>query len=224
LGAEPAPSPTPDQVKQNRDQLIHASVEAPAQTKPSVDLNAAVEKIQNLRVIPKPAKSTPETSPAASAPDEAEAAKPSAETLLKEFAARAEDPKADVANLVAQLKDVPADKVADPAGVADSLFRGGHFDEAYRFYEKASANKDASADTKAWTLLQMAHCRRVKDPVAAQALYRRVQTEHAASMWAATAALEERLIQWLQTMNPAEPASGPAKKGPSEGARSPAPK
>ena len=94
-------------------------------------------------------------------------------------------------------------------GLADTLFRGGHLDEAYRFYEK-SVTKGTPAETKAWVLFQMANCRRTKDPAAAQALYHRVQTEHAASMWASTAAVEERLLQWLQMACPVETSGKPA--------------
>jgi tetratricopeptide (TPR) repeat protein len=109
--------------------------------------------------------------------------------------------KAAAQALLDQLKTVPADRIADPVALADTLFRSGHPEEASLFYEKALV-KDTPAETKAWLLFQMANCKRAKEPEAARVLYKRLLDEHPKSPWCPAAAVQDRLIQWTQTANP----------------------
>jgi hypothetical protein len=118
-----------------------------------------------------------------------------------------------------RLRQIPPQRIADPVSIADALYLGGHWDEAFLFYERALAapagqvatgdsprRGDAapgpSGDGKAWLLFQAANCRRRADPAAAAALYQRLAAEHPQSPWTAVARTRLRILEWRQAERP----------------------
>jgi len=102
-----------------------------------------------------------------------------------------------------QLKALPEASLSRPVELGDELYRSAYFGAAFALYERAL--KGASdEDTRGWSLYQMANCRRHTDPAAAEALYQRVLSECPKTLWAQTAAIEQKLIRWNRVNAPLE--------------------
>lgn len=193
-------------VRKSRKELIDASIKAPKDPKAgSSALRRAVQHVDEIRLEPKteappampeiPPMPPVQPMPIQPVTTEAGQAGPS-EPAISEA-------------VVARLKGLSAEKVADPMGLADSLYLGGRLTEAGTFYEKALADS-SQPDAKAWALYQMANCRRSTDAAAAMVLYKRVTAEFPKSPWAGVAAAQQRLLEWYQTVNPVAEAKKPA--------------
>jgi len=104
--------------------------------------------------------------------------------------------------VVEKLKSIPSSALASPADLADELYQGGHLAAAAAMYERAMAQGDD--DTKAWSLYQMANCRRAAKPQEAEALYLQVVREHGKTPWAQLAAIEQKLLEWQRVNRPLE--------------------
>jgi len=100
---------------------------------------------------------------------------------------------------LAMLKDLSPEQAST---LADALHKAGYEAQAFGFYEQAmKASKGAQ---QAYLLLQMAHCKRTSDPVAAQTLYRRVAVEFKDTPWATLAATYDKSIDFDLIHKPAE--------------------
>ena len=198
-------------VRKARKEVIEASIKAPTDPKAgAADLTRAVDKVDGIRLEPKvePAPpSLPDLPPMpVIAPMPVVPLAPATEKSVQNAPTISEA-------VIEKLKSLPPDKVADPLGLADALYLGGRLAEACPFYERAFAGS-AVPDTKAWALYQMANCRRSSDTAAAVALYKRVAAEFPKSQWAGVAAVQQRLLEWYQTV---APAAGPEAKKPAAG-------
>jgi hypothetical protein len=231
-----APSPAADStalIRKARKEVIEASIKAPTDPKAgSAGLRRSVDAVDGIRLEPKvePPPPMPELT----------ARLPVIEPMpVMPLMPATENNPAGGAMIseavVERLKNLAPDKVADPLGLADALYLGGRLAEASTFYERvlmgvgagAGAGAGAgggSSDTKAWALYQMANCRRSSDPAAAVAFYKRVAAEYPKSPWAGVSAVQQRLLEWYQTVGPttspgakkeaAEPAAAADTKNP----------
>jgi len=199
-------------VRKARKEVIEASIKAPTDPKAgAADLTRAVDKVDGMRLEPKvepppPMPDLPQMPVIAPMP---------VVPLTPATEKSAQNAPTISQAVIDTLKNLPPEKVADPLGLADALYLGGRLAEACPFYERAFAGS-AVPDTKAWALYQMANCRRSSDPAAAVTLYKRVAAEFPKSQWAGVAAVQQRLLEWYQTVAPAagseakKPAAGPA--------------
>jgi tetratricopeptide (TPR) repeat protein len=209
-------------VKDSRRQLIRSLVSAPAPPAASADLEASIRRLESIEVGPRAqgatteamrnaecgmrnerhksapgapslhsALRTPHSALGDAAPQDA-ANKPAAPPPAAAAAAAAE---------LQRLRQVPAERIADPVGVADALYLAGHRDEASLFYDRALAAHPTD-DAKAWLLFQAANCRQSGDPAAATALYQRLLAEHPQSAWGEVAKTRLRLLEWRQAERP----------------------
>jgi hypothetical protein len=202
-------------IRKARKDVVEASIRAPQDPKAaSPALRRAVENVEGIRLESKvdPPPSMPDLPPMpVIEPMPVQPLKPASEKAAGGRPAISEA-------VIARLKAQPAEKVADPLGLADALYLGGRLAEACTFYERVLAGSAGSAatDAKAWAVYQMANCRRSSDPAAAAALYKRVTTEFPKSPWAGVSAAQQRLLEWYQTVGPTtaadakKPAAGPA--------------
>ena len=197
-------------IRKARKEVVEASIKAPTDPKAgSPDLRRAVDTVDGIRLEPKaePVPPMPDIPPMpAIAPMPIVPLKPATENSAPNGPAISDA-------VIEKLKTLPPDKVADPLGLADTLYMGGRLAEACTFYEKAFAGA-AGPDTKAWVLYQMANCRRSSDPAAAVALYKRVTTEFPKSQWAGVSGVQQRLLEWYQTVGPVK---SPETKKPATG-------
>lgn len=205
VAAWAAAADLPSQTHNAQRDLIRATYAAPPRLPTSTNsLMKAVEKVESLRLEPKP---DPTSTPAGEAPPVAE--KPAttpAQTPAKEvIVGPVLSPEA-----IEQMKKLPPERLANPLALADSLYLGGRPAEAYFFYEKALVATE-DPETKAWTVFQMANCLKPTDPESAAKLYRRLATEFPKSHWAPVGAAQERLLQWYQTTRP-DALTGTAEK------------
>ncbi|MGB2819958.1 MAG: hypothetical protein WBF17_03180 [Phycisphaerae bacterium] len=105
--------------------------------------------------------------------------------------------------VVEQLKGLPAASLSRPLELADELYRSGYLGAAFALYE-CGLKIASDEDTRGWSLYQMANCRRDADPAEAEQLYGRVLSECPKTLWAQTAAIEQKLIQWHQVNRPTD--------------------
>ncbi len=85
--------------------------------------------------------------------------------------------------------------------MADSLFEAAQWESAEVVYQELLAGKPEEGN-KDWFLLQMANCRRPRDPAGARAAYAQLLTECPDSRWASVAQQEIHLIDWTAVNNP----------------------
>ena len=178
------------EVKQNRRLLTTSVISAPEPAPPDSRLREAVDLLEGFGFRP-PAKKTKPTKTARPADEPADKPPP-------QFVLTAEQ----LAKLKTRIEKTGADEFADPVALADALFRSGHPDHAYTLYERLLADKTTAKPAKAWSLFQMANCKRPSDAVAAATLYGRLLNEHADSSWASPSKAYKRLLEWRQTVNP----------------------
>jgi hypothetical protein len=183
------------EVKQNRRRLTTAVISAPEAATAQSQLREAIERVRSISLKPPtPVEDTggqkKEKKPDAGPPTEAEP--PAPRILTPER----------LAKLKEQLEKAGADGFADPASLADALFRSGHPDHAYALYERLLADKTTDDSVKAWLLFQMANCKRPSDAVTAATLYGRLLSEHGKSPWVDASKAYKTLLEWRQTVNP----------------------
>ena len=178
------------EVQQNRRLLTTSVISAPEPAPPDSRLREAVDLLEGFGFRP-PAKKTKPTKTARPADEPAD--KPPPQFVLT---------PEQLAKLKTRIEKTGADKFADPVALADSLFRSGHPDHAYTLYERLLADKTTAKPAKAWSLFQMANCKRPSDAAAATTLYGRILNEHADSSWASPSKAYKRLLEWRQTVNP----------------------
>ena len=159
-------------------------------------LREAVERLRATTIEPRPARPAVDSPPARHAePDLSEHAlttRPAAVSPPGEITT-------EHLSVLRTLKDLPADEAAL---VGAALQQAGHLEEAFGFFEQAFGAGPAA--DQAYLLLQMAHCKRAADPVAAQALYRRVVAEHAGTPWATLAEAYDSILEFARMHKPAE--------------------
>jgi len=98
------------------------------------------------------------------------------------------------------------DRMNNPFELAEVLFLSGHLKEAAPLYAEALNRKDpnetASANDRAWILLQIANCLRNDDPPTAAKMYKQLIADYPESPWTDLARAQEELIKWYQKDNP----------------------
>jgi hypothetical protein len=182
------------QARKTREDVIQANIKAPQDKQPShEELQRSIERLQNMRPAPKPA------------PVEAPLPPELTETVLSagnpfSLATPTTKPAAPTIpdSVIADLKRMPTEQIADMAALADALYLGNRQEEAFLFYEKALASSPAP-ETKAWALFQMANCRRQTNLAAALTLYKRLTTEYPKCPWASVAQTQQQVLAWYQT-------------------------
>ncbi|MCX5684036.1 MAG: tetratricopeptide repeat protein [Planctomycetota bacterium] len=202
-----APAPAADStslIRKARKEVIEASIKAPTDPKAgSADLRRSVDAVDGIRLEPK-------VEPPPPLPELPQMPVIEPMPVMPLMPATENNPAGAAAiseAVVERLKNLAPDKVADPLGLADALYLGGRLPEASTFYERVLAATGtgagaASSDTKAWALYQMANCRRSSDPAAAVTFYKRVAAEYPKSPWAGVSAVQQRLLEWYQTVGP----------------------
>jgi len=201
-----------EQVRQNRRRLTAAVISAPEPATDDSELREAVERVRSITLKQRPVLPDSEPTPKTEmpAPEAPAPARNSGSAILPP-------------EKLEQLKALPANQVTDPVALADALFRSGHYDHAYTFYEQMLADATTGEPTRAWLLFQMANCKRQSDPAAAVALYGRLLTGHPESSWAGPGKAYKTLVEWRQAVKPEAileslqaPPPEPASKGKAE--------
>jgi len=100
-----------------------------------------------------------------------------------------------------RLRVLSAKGVANPVPLADSLYLGGYLDEAYPLYRQGLGGELTDPD-RAWVLFQMANCKRISDPPAANSLYKRVVSEYPDSRWSGIIQIQSEIIEWKNRTRP----------------------
>jgi len=195
------------QMERSRRDLVTSSVAAPASAESAsaaaADLERAIQRLQAIRVAPKarPPAPTPDAVAEAAAPLLAALPAPAAPAAETVEPAPAGPVLSDA--MMEALKRLPPEKVADPLGLADALYQAGRLPEADLFYGRIlDGPASGDAESRAWALFQRANCRRPTDAKAAVDLYRRVVQEQPQSRWAPLAAVQQRLLEWYETLRP----------------------
>jgi hypothetical protein len=197
--AEPAPTPAQaaqapaaaragSSIRDNRRQLWRAHLTAPTDDRCSAGLQEAIQRIQAMQLSRRtgPAQAEAELARAVPATGPAQ---PAVTTVVP----AAMDPR-----VLAQLREIPRQSVADPAALADTLYITGQQELAGVFYQLALEDAAQPPATQAWLMFQLANCRRQGDPPAATGLYEKVMAQHGDSPWAPLAQFELNLLRWQQ--------------------------
>jgi hypothetical protein len=177
----------PSQVHKNMQELWKASVSSvDHQEDPSI--RKAVGEVRSIDLTKKPqAKKAEEPT-----------TRPVQEAAAQPVVA---GPKTMSPAMLESLKKQVAGNPKDSLVIADSLFEGGHVDQAEAVYQELLA-VGPQDDGKDWVLLQLGHCRRTRDAAAARAVYSQFLAEHPKSQWAGVAEQEIKLIDWTSVNAP----------------------
>jgi hypothetical protein len=191
--AEPAPTPAPaaragSSIRDNRRQLWRAHLTAPTDDRRSAGLQEAIQRIQAMQLSRRTGPAQAEVELARAVPASGPA-QPAVTTVVP----AAMDPR-----VLAQLREIPRQSVADPAALADTLYITGQQELAGVFYQLAMEDTAQPPATQAWLMFQLANCRREGDPPAATGLYEKVMAQHGDSPWAPLAQFELNLLRWQQ--------------------------
>lgn len=179
-----------EEVRRNRQRLLHAHTDAPPRAEPSVNLDEAVRRLREAVRRPidtgRPDEEATPGTPAApvAVPEPAPQRPPLSEEQLR------------------LIRERPLKDLGDPMALADSLFLGGHLAEAATLYERMLAEADASDGDRAWCIFQAANCKRVSDPNGALGLYERLLVQHPDCLWAEAAKARRTIVQWRQKARP----------------------
>ena len=190
-GDRPESDPT-GRLRRTMRELRSEALRPPSRARSGRNLQEAGEKVRRLQLRPgqRPVE-PPATSPPGSQPASAPAS-PARKAPVSPLSPE----------VLQQIVKLPPKQVADPSALADELFLAGRERAAFTFYEQALRSAQ-SPESKAWVLYQMATCRRKFDPPGARKLYARLLAEHPTSAWQPLAVVQDRLIEWYQTNDPA---------------------
>lgn len=196
LSAESSGADTSDiieQVRHNMRRLRRANIQAPGQVEASEGLDEILRKVRAVdltarrRVSPQP---TAATQPTTARARRAETQEPTKETVRQLINAE----------VLARLRKMAPDSVAEPVALADALFLSEHFDTASVFYNLA-LQRQHTPEYKARLLFQLANCRRRSDPAAARKMYGQLFNEYPNSVWGRLAQTQGDLLKWYEVNN-----------------------
>lgn len=150
------------------------------------DLSSALSQLAaEIAALQAPQAATAQT-PTAAAPQRpaaSDAAAPTAPVVI--------DPQA----VWQRLKSVQ--NPVSPMSLADVLYRGGQFELAYAFYQRAlQAAPSDDAAGRAWALFQSANCLRQTDPAKAIAWYAKLLELYPNCLWAPMAKAQQKWLDW----------------------------
>jgi hypothetical protein len=198
-----APTQPAATIKDSLKELRRASLTAPASDGTAADLQRAIRSVSAVQVRPKTTDPTPTESALQPATGPAQTQPTSAPTVGRLVLASrpASAPVGISPQTLEQLKKAAPKGLASPLELADTLLAAGEMEAADVFYSQA-LQQEQPDENKAWTLFQIANCRRGKDPAAAKALYRKLQDEQPNSPWSIVAGAQVQLIDWQLTNKP----------------------
>ncbi len=189
-----------ERARKNRRALVKSLIAAPEEEPRRADLEATILRLRSIRMRPKSEIPPRPTSPSGSG--EARGTGADAQAAAPPSKPPKRTPTVSQEQLD-RLRNLPAERIADPVALADALLKAGYDDEAYLFYEQA-LEADPPDETKAWLLFRTARSRAESDPGAAVQLYRRLIAEHPESPWSAVARSLAGLLEWYHTARPVE--------------------
>jgi len=199
-----APTQPAATIRDSLKELRRASLTAPASEGAAADLQRAIRNVSAVQVRPKTTDPTPTESAVQPATGPAQTEPTSAPNTVGRLVLASRPASAPVGispQTLEQLKKAAPKGLASPLELADTLLAAGEMEAADVFYSQA-LQQEQSDENKAWTLFQIANCRRGKDPAAAKALYRKLQDEQPNSPWSIVAAAQVQLIDWQLANKP----------------------
>ena len=201
-GAEPskpaAPSDLLQQVRQNRRLLWRARIEPPVETTVDNTLESIsewLERMHQARTRRMQAVQQDATVPSPSAIATPKTAKQPGQVKTLPVQRKISP------ELLSQFTKLTSREPARQIALGDSLFQSGYLDAAFRIYEQAMT-KDMGKQDMAWSLFQMANCRRNSDPAAALKFYQRLIVEYPDSPWQSIAVTGNNLMKWREINKP----------------------
>ena len=197
------------QVRTARRDLWRADIDAPVDKTDSVRLREAIRQLREFETDstrPEPAQPAPigraSVTPKAP-PTPAPASQPTTRPISAKVQTGRQGGGGISPTTLRQLRKLSPKGVHNAIALGDSLFRGGHMEEAVQIYQVAM-QRDPTEGDRAWVLFQMGNCKRASDPEMAAGFYKRLLSEHPGSPWSGVAEIQEHLIQWRRINDPGE--------------------
>lgn len=210
-----APANNTSQIAQRMWQSSLGAPQRQEGAKPHSKLQQLITQIRSIRFESKSKKPEPVIIPQMVPTDEPNET-PSAAIAPPQLAATEMESKPDsqprqesvteqTLHMLDDLSQQP-EQLRSPLELAEILFISGQLKRAATFYQHALDRKDpndaASAEHRAWILLQIGNCLRADDLPNARSTYRELITAYPNSVWVDVAKALEQLVDWYQRDKP----------------------
>lgn len=197
----------PEESRKLRQAFLKGQIEPVARLSSQEQETNLIRLIEQLNHLEAPKKLVSETSPETGeipldqSPETVAQVEETGSELIGAdpiFAETKSDPNTAGSQMLARLEQ--AESVVNPLLLADALFRQGHAQQAFGYYQKAAEQLPQEAvESQQWAMFQMANCSVDTDPAKAKDLYTDLLSRFPNSSWSGLAKSRLAVLEWTMS-------------------------